>query len=366
MPEGSIDEANDRVALRKPIDERPVMSNEHQPTAPAHVALADSADAHERGQSIYIESNGRRRRVDRDGVVMSLASKGLANTEIARHLIEVYGAHVTAETVGSITNQVLEEMSAWQNRPLDPVYPAIFIDALVVKIRDGKTANRPVHTAVGVTIEGHRDILGIWIGEGGEGAKYWHQVLTEIANRGVEDVCFLICDGLRGLPDAVNDVWPQTIVQTCVVHLIRNTFRYASRDDENAIGRAVRAIYTAPTEQAANDRLEDLTDQWGDKYPAIVKLWKNAWPEFAPFLSYKPEIRQVLYSTNAIESLHARLRRAARAHGYFRSEQAAQKCLYLAVRSLDPTGLGQRRWSNRWKSALNAFLITFEGRLEPH
>lgn len=312
-----------------------------------------------------VEEGAKPRRLnDVDGVVMSLASKGLMNSQISAHLTEVYGAQVSPEAIGRITDRVLEEMVEWQTRPLDPVYPVMFIDAMVVKIRDGKTANRPVHTAIGINLEGNRDICGLWVGEGGEGAKYWHQVLTEIANRGVEDVCFLVCDGLKGLPDAVNAVWPQTIVQTCVVHLIRNTFRYASRNDHQKIVKDVRPIYTAPNEQAARERFMEFASRWGEKYPAIVKLWDNAWAEFVPFLDYSPDIRELVYTTNAIENLHSRLRQAVRAHGYFQTEQAALKCLYLAIRSFDPTGLGQLKWSNRWKAALNAFAITFEGRIE--
>lgn len=301
---------------------------------------------------------------DVEGVVLSLASKGLTNSQVAAHLAEVYGADVSPEVVGRITDSVVEEMVEWQTRPLDPVYPVMFIDAMVVKIRDGKSANRPVHTALAVNLDGNREILGLWVGEGGEGAKYWHQVLTEIANRGVGDVCFLVCDGLTGLPDAVSAVWPQTIVQTCVVHLIRNTFRYASRNHRAQIVKDVRPIYLAPNEQAAKERFLEFAARWGERYPAVIKLWENAWPEFVPFLDYSPEIRELVYTTNAIESLHSRLRQAVRAHVYFQTEQAALKCLYLAIRSLDPTGLGRTKWSNRWKAALNAFAITFEGRIE--
>jgi putative transposase len=302
---------------------------------------------------------------DLDAVVMSLASKGLANSQISAHLAEVYGASVTPESVAKITDRILDELTDWQTRPLEQVYPVIFIDALMVKIRGGKIANRPVHTAMGVTVDGRREVLGLWIGEGGEGAKYWHQVLTEIMNRGVNDVCFLICDGLKGLADTANAVWPQAIVQTCVVHLIRNTFRYGSHNDQHDLARDVRPIYSAPTEQAALERFGEFAAEWGERYPAIIKLWENAWPDFVPFLAYSPDIREVIYTTNAIENLHSRLRAAVRAHNYFQTEEAALKCLYLAIRSFDPTGTAQRRWSNRWKAALNAFAITFEGRIEP-
>jgi len=255
-------------------------------------------------------------------------------------------------------------MAAWQSRPLDEVYPVIFIDAIQVKIRDGQVANRPVYTVVGVTVDGMRDVLGLWVGDGGEGAKYWHQVLGEIRNRGVNDVLILVCDGLRGLVESVADIWPLAIVQTCVLHLVRNTFRYASKQHWYELARDLRLVYTAATELAARERFDEFANNWGERYPAIIRLWQNAWAEFVPFLTYNLEIRRILYSTNAIESLHARLRRSVRARGHFPTEQAAMKCLYLAVRSLDPTGRGQQRWSNRWKPALNAFAITFEGRID--
>jgi putative transposase len=298
-----------------------------------------------------------------DELVISLAAKGLTTGEIAAHFAEVYGAEVSRDTISRITDRVLEEMVAWQSRPLDELYPVIFIDAIQVKIRDGQVANRPVYTVVGVTVDGMRDVLGLWVGAGGEGAKYWHQVLGEIRNRGVNDVLFVVCDGLRGLVESVADIWPLAIVQTCVLHLVRNTFRYASKQYWYELARDLRLVYTASTEQAARERFDEFAEQWGERYPAIIRLWETAWAEFVPFLAYSPEIRKVIYSTNAIESVHARLRRSVRARGHFPTEQAAMKCLYLAVRSLDPTGRGQQRWSTRWKPALNAFAITFEGRL---
>jgi putative transposase len=299
-----------------------------------------------------------------DELVISLAAKGLTTGEVAAHLADVYGAEVSKDTISRITDAVVEELQAWQSRPLDSVYPVVFIDAIHVKIRDGKVVNRPVYTVVGVSVQGERDILGLWVGDGGEGPKYWHQVLSEILNRGTVDVCIVCCDGLRGLPEAIADVWPQAIVQTCVLHLIRNSFRYASKADWAELANGLRPVYSAPTEAAARSALDELEAKWGERYPAIIRLWRNAWPEFVPFLSYSAEIRKVIYSTNAIESMHARFRRAVRVRGHFPNEQAALKCLYLTVRSLDPTGRGRARWSNRWKPALNAFAVTFEGRIE--
>ncbi|MGV9948811.1 IS256 family transposase [Rhodococcus aetherivorans] len=301
-----------------------------------------------------------------DEIILSLSAKGLTTGEIAAHFDDVYGATVSKETISKITDKVLAEMAEWSARPLDLVYPVLFIDAIHVKIRDGQVANRPVYVAVGVTTAGERDILGLWAGDGGEGAKFWLAVLTEIKNRGVEDVCIAVCDGLKGLPEAIITVWPPTVVQTCLIHLLRNTFRYAARQNWDEMSRDLRPIYTAPTEAAAKERFGEFAGKWGPRYPAIVRMWENAWSEFVPFLDYDAEIRRVICSTNAIESLNARYRRAIRARGHFPNEQAALKCLYLATRALDPTGKGRARWTSRWKGALNAFAITFEGRITPN
>ncbi|MEV7046740.1 IS256 family transposase, partial [Amycolatopsis sp. NPDC051061] len=298
-----------------------------------------------------------------DEMVISLAAKGLTTGEISAHLAEVYGAEVSRQTISTITDKVIEGMVEWQNRPLDPVYPVIFIDAIHVKIRDGQVANRPIYVALAVTCEGRRDILGLWAGDGGEGAKYWLHVLTELKNRGVADVLMVVCDGLTGLPDAITTVWSKTITQTCVVHLLRNSFRYAGRQHWDAIAKALKPVYTASTEAAARERFAEFAETWGARYPAIVRLWDNAWAEFVPFLAFDPEIRRVICSTNAIESVNARIRRAVKARGHFPNEQAALKCVYMAIMSLDPTGAGRKRWTMRWKPALNAFEIAFDGRL---
>ncbi|WP_189114699.1 IS256 family transposase [Pilimelia terevasa] len=298
-----------------------------------------------------------------EDMVLSLSAKGLTCGEISAHLAEVYGAEVSRQTISTITDKVMDGMTEWQNRPLDPVYPVIFLDAIHVKIRDGKVANRPIYVAMAVTVDGCRDILGLWAGDGGEGAKFWLSVLTELRNRGVEDVCMVVCDGLKGLPDAIGQTWPQAITQTCIVHLLRASFRYAARQHWDAIARGLKPVYTAATESAAQERFLEFAETWGHKYPAIVRLWENSWAEFVPFLGFDPEIRKIVCSTNAIESVNARIRRAVRARGHFPNEQAALKCVYMAVMALDPTGTGRRRWAVRWKAALNAFEITFEGRL---
>jgi transposase-like protein len=301
-----------------------------------------------------------------DDLVISLVAKGLTTGEVSAHLAEIYGADVSRDTVSGITDRVLEGMAEWQNRPLDRVYPVVFIDAIHVKIRDGGVVgSRPIYTAVGVTTDGERDILGLWAGTGGEGAKFWLHVLTEIKNRGVADVCIVVCDGLAGLPEAIQATWSQALVQICVIHLLRNSFRYASRRDWPAIAKDLKPIYTAATEAAALERFAEFAATWENRYPAIVKLWENAWEEFTPFLRFDPEIRTIIYTTNSIESLNARFRRAVRARGHFPNEQAALKCLFLTIASLDPTGTGRKRWTNRWKPALNAFAIAFPGRIIP-
>ncbi|MFE6502490.1 IS256 family transposase [Kitasatospora sp. NPDC057738] len=298
-----------------------------------------------------------------DEMVLSLSARGLTHGEISAHLAEVYGAEVSKQTISTITDQMIAGMAEWQNRPLDPVYPVVFIDCVHVKLRDGQVANRPIYVALAVTVEGTREILGLWAGDGGEGAKYWLHVLTEIKNRGVADVCMVVCDGLKGLPDAIAAVWPQAVTQTCIVHLIRASFRYAARQDWDKISKALKPVYTAPTEDAALERFVEFTEAWGKKYPAIVRLWENAWAEFVPFLSFDVEVRRVICTTNAIESVNARIRKAVRSRGHFPNEQAALKCVYMAIMSLDPTGDGRKRWMTRWKAALNAFEIAFDGRL---
>lgn len=262
-----------------------------------------------------------------DEVVLSLYARGLTTGEISAHFQEIYGADVSRETVSRITERVVAEKDEWCSRPLDRVYAAVFIDATVVKVRDGQVANRAFYVAVGVNLEGGRDVLGIWASPAAEGA-----------------------------------VWPLAIVQTCVVHLLRNTFRYASKKDWDAIKRDVKPIYTAPSAAAAAAARDAMLDKWEARYPAIRRLWMDAWERFIPFLDYDVEIRRVICTTNAIESLNARFKRSIRARGHFPDEQAALKCMYLTVRSLDPTGKGRIRWSARWKPALNAFAITFADR----
>jgi transposase-like protein len=312
-----------------------------------------------------IVAKRQRRLAGVNDLVVSLVAKGLTTGEVAAHLAEIYDIEVSRETISNITDRVLEGLAEWQSRPLDPVYPVIFIDAINVKIRDGSVANRPVYVALAVTCDGERDILGLWAGAhgDGEGAKYWLRVLTEIRNRGTADVCIVVCDGLKGLPEAIATAWPQAITQTCIIHLLRNSFKYASKRDWAAVARDLRPVYTAASEAAALDAFAEFSGTWEARYPAIIRLWENAWAEFVPFLAFDREIRTIICTTNAIESLNARFRRSVNARGHFPTELAALKHLYLVIISLDPTGRGRKRWSNRWKAALNAFDITFDGRV---
>ena len=314
-----------------------------------------------------------RRLNDVDAVVLSLFARGLTTGEISAHFAwgylplagAVYGVSISKDTISRITDRVVEEMQVWASRPLQAVYAAIFIDAIVVKVRDGQVANRPFYVAIGVDLNGRRDVLGLWAGThgSGESAKYWLAVLTELKNRGVRDVFFLVCDGLKGLPDSVATVFPDTTVQTCVIHLIRGTFKFASKKYWQQLAVDMKRIYTAPNAGAAWAAFEEFEETWAKPYPAIATLWRGAWSTFIPFLDYDVEIRRVLFSTNAIESQNARYRRAVNAKGHFPTEQAAMKTLYLVTRSLDPKGLGQARWVTRWKPALNAFAVTFKDRM---
>lgn len=311
-------------------------------------------------------SKNQRRLSGFNEAIISLFAKGLTTGEIQAHLLELYGADVSRELISKVTDAVAGDMGEWQNRPLERLYPVLFIDAIVVKIRDGSVANRPVYVVCGITLDGERDVLGMWIGHGGEGAKYWTTVLTELRNRGVEDVLIVACDGLRGLPDAIETVWPQATVQTCVVHLVRQSLRYAPRQQWTKLTPDLRAIYTAPTLEAAQLRFEEFADKWGARFPAIVRLWRDAWEEFIPFLAFPAEVRRVIYTTNAIESLNARFRHATRRRGHFTNEQAAFKILYLAVihrQKNRPNPIG--RVSN-WNQVLNALAIHYGARLNPN
>ncbi|MFD8695500.1 IS256 family transposase [Kitasatospora purpeofusca] len=297
--------------------------------------------------------------------ILSLYARGMSVRDIRSHLAQIYGVEVSADLISKVTDAVVDELVSWQNRPLDAVWPIIYIDALWVKIRSGSVVSKPVYLAVGVDMDGRKDVLGLWVGDGGEGAATWMAVLTELRNRGIEDVCIVCCDGLKGLPDAVTATWPRATVQTCVIHLIRASLRLSSSKDHPQLVPALRAIYTAPTEQAAEQALDQFTaSELGERYPAVVRTWQAAWSEFTPYLAFPSAIRTVVYSTNMVESINSRLRKATRNRGHFPSEQAALKVLYLAVREqINPKARDVNHVAAHWKVALNQFSLFFEDRL---
>jgi putative transposase len=308
-----------------------------------------------------------------DDMILSLYARGMTTRDITAHLAEVYGAQVSPALISRVTDVVADEITAWQTRPLDAVYPIVYIDALVIKIRDGGAVdNRAAHLVIGVDVDGFKHVLGIWIQEH-EGAKFWLSVLTELRNRGMRDALIVCCDGLTGLPEAIETVWPEAIVQTCVVHLIRASMRFVSSDDQKKISAALRPIYTAVNEAAAKAALEQLRRDYGRKYPGLIATWERAWEQFIPFLEFPPEIRKVIYTTNTIESLNFQLRKTIKNRGHFPSDEAAIKLLYLGIRNLtgrhiDGTGLARERGERGtgtygWKRALNAFAVRFGDRL---
>jgi transposase-like protein len=298
------------------------------------------------------------------GNVISLYAKGLTTGDIQAHLMEIYGSEISRETISKITDTIVEDMLAWQNRPLDRLYPVLLIDAIMIKVRDSQVANRPVYVAIGVNLDGERDVLGLWLGPtGGEGAKQWMTMLTDLRNRGIADALIVCCDGLKGLPDAVRVTWPEATVQTCVVHMVRNSLRYASKKHWAAITKQMRSIYTAPTVEAAEVHFANFAETWRDIYPAMIGSWEAAWNEFVPFLAFPVELRRVVYTTNAIESLNARFRRAVRHRGHFPNEQSALKVLYLVAMQRRQNRENLTGKISGWKHILNTLSIHYGDRI---
>jgi transposase-like protein len=297
--------------------------------------------------------------------VVALYAGGMSTRDIRKTLKRFYNVDVSPDLISRVTDGVLEELAAWQARPLDEVYPIVYIDGLVVKVRtNGHVINRCAYLAVGVDTDGRKHVLGVWLGDGGEGAKFWLSVLTELKNRGVTDVIFCCCDGLKGLPDAIEATWPKASVQTCVVHLIRASMRYCSWKDRKMITKALRPIYTAPSLEAATDAMDTFELEYGDRYPGIVRLWRDAWERFIPFLAYPPVIRKIVYTTNLVESVNYQMRKASKTRGHFPDDDSALKLLRLIARDLTTTRGGVAGTGTQgWKEALNAFEIYFPGRL---
>jgi putative transposase len=309
---------------------------------------------------------GQRRLTGLSTNVISLYAKGMTTGDIQAHLFDIYGTEISRDTISRITDAIVEDLIAWQNRPLDRVYPVVLIDAIVVKIRDGQVANRPVYVVLGVNLDGERDVLGMWVGPtGGEGAKFWLSVLTELRNRGIADAFIVCCDGLKGLPEAIRATWPAADVQTCVVHLVRSSLRYTSKKHWGQVCREMREIYTAPTAEAAEARFAEFADTWAERYPAMIDTWRRAWAEFTPFLAFPVELRKIVYTTNAVESLNARFRKAVRHRTHFPNEQAALKVLYLVATEKRPNRANPTGKVNGWKTILNALTIHYGDRIAP-
>ena len=295
-----------------------------------------------------------------DEKIVSMYARGMTVREIQGHLLELYGLEVSPDLISTVTDAVLETVAEWQNRPLEAMYPLVFFDALRVKIRDeGLVRNKAVYVALGVTPDGTKDILGLWI-ETSEGAKFWLRVMNELKNRGVEDVLIAVVDGLKGFPEAINAVFPQTVVQTCIVHLIRNSMDFASWKDRRAIAAELRKIYRAKDADAGKEALDAFdAGPWGRKYPSIAQSWRRNWEQVIPFFAFPEAVRRIIYTTNAIESLNAKLRRAVRTRGHFPTDDAAMKLLYLVLRQV----AGEWKMPPReWCEAKTQFAIMFDER----
>jgi putative transposase len=295
-----------------------------------------------------------------DGKILSMYARGMTVRDIQAHLHELYGVEVSSDLISRVTDAVLDEVKSWQNRPLDPVWPIVYLDALVVKVRDqGTVGNKSVYMALGVNLQGTKEVLGLWL-EGTEGAKFWLKVVTELKNRGVRDLFIACCDGLKGFPEAIEAVFPQTVVQTCIVHMIRNSLSYVTWKDRRPVVAALKPIYNADTAALAEAALVDFEKAWGRQYPTVVRSWKTNWERVVPFLAFPRDIRKALYTTNAIESVNAQLRKVLKNRGHFPSDEAVTKLLYLALSN------AQKKWTmpiKNWKAALNQFAVYFPGRL---
>ncbi|WP_417789025.1 IS256 family transposase [Terasakiella pusilla] len=306
-----------------------------------------------------IIKKGQRRFDGFDDKIISMYARGMSVNEIRGHLEEIYGVEVSKDLISTVTDAVMDEVRDWQNRPLDAVYPVIIFDALRVKIRDeGTVRNKAVYLALGFTMEGQKEVLGLWI-EQTEGAKFWLRVMNDIKNRGVNDVFIAVVDGLKGFPEAINAVFPDTQVQTCIVHMIRNSLNFVGWKEKKAVATDLKEVYRAKTDEDAALKLDEFEEKWGTKFPSIAKSWRNNWEHVIPFFAYPEEIRKIIYTTNAIESLNMSLRKIIKNRGHFPNDEAATKLLYLALKN------ASKKWTiptRTWKQALNQFAVLFEDR----
>ncbi len=298
-----------------------------------------------------------------DDKILSLYAKGMSNREIVSTFKEMYGADVSASLISKVTDAVIEQVIEWQSRPLDSVYPIVYLDCIVVKIRqDKQVINKSVYLALGVTMEGQKELLGLWLSEN-EGAKFWLSVLTELQNRGVNDILIACVDGLKGFPDAIRSAYPNTQVQLCIVHMVRNSVRYVPWKDYKAVTADLKRIYQSTTEEEALLALEQFSEIWDSKYPQISRSWRSHWDNLNTLFNYPPEIRKAIYTTNAIESLNSVIRKAIKKRKLFPTDDAARKVIYLAIRD------ASKKWTmpiRNWKAALNHFMIEFDGRLDDY
>ena len=307
-----------------------------------------------------IISKGETRFAGFDDKIISMYARGMTTRDIQAHLQELYGVEISPTLVSQVTDAITEEITLWQNRPLEEVYPIMYLDAIRVKVRhNGSVINKAVYLAIGVTWDGTKDILGMWIAET-EGAKFWLQVVTELKNRGVKDVFIACVDGLKGFPEAIEAVFPKAQVQLCIVHMVRHSLRYVSWKQRKEVAADLKSIYNAPTVDQAEASLISFANKWDASHPTISKSWRNNWERIIPLFAYPPEIRKAIYTTNAIESLNMSLRKVTKNRGSFPNDEAMTKLLYLAMKNIS------KKWTmpiRDWKSALNQFTILFEGRM---
>lgn len=295
-----------------------------------------------------------------DEKVIAMYARGMSMSEIKGYMEDIYATEVSVELLSNIVDEVMSQVKEWQNRPLDSLYPILYLDAMVVKVRDnGQVINKSLYMALGVNIEGHKEILGLWLSRN-EGAKFWLQVINDLKNRGVEDIFISCVDGLKGFPEAINSVYPQTQVQRCIVHMVRYSLNYVPWKDRKDVANALKAIYRSNNEESAKDALNLFKENWDDKYPMISECWSRNWAEIVPFLSYPEFIRKAIYTTNAIESAHRQIRKIIKSKGLFPNDEAVLKIVFLALQN------AQKKWNmpiRNWKLALNQFAILFEDRM---
>ncbi|MGC5078508.1 IS256 family transposase [Agrococcus sp. DT81.2] len=386
-------ELTEHVGYERGDPEASLFENSRNGTTPKTVATEigdiDLAVPRDRNGTFtpMLVPKGQRRLDGLDGMIISLYAGGMTLRDIQHHLVSTIGTELSHETISKIVDQVGDEVLAWQSRPLEALYPVIFLDAIIVKIRDGgHVRNKAAHIAVGVDMDGIKHVLGIWV-QATEGAKFWASVCAELANRGVRDVLIVCCDGLTGFPEAVEATWPQATVQTCVVHLIRAAMRFVSYGDRKAVAAALKPIYQAATADAARDALEAFeASELGQRHPSAVRTFRDAWERFTPFLAFPPELRRVIYTTNSIESLNFQLRKVTKNRGHFPNDQAVVKLLWLAICDIEDKrardrqkerGLRseQRKASGRlvegqvttnWKQALEQLSLAYPDRINPH